>query len=236
MWECNWSDFKLLKELQLFNRRSSQNSVALMRSQATRGIVPLGLAAMLGLGAVNWIGISAIAPTVAQAYTARVNVAINRIEGESYLTLVRRAEIVARAAAQRSFDGDILVTDVAVIVSGQNEGFVAPILSLEVSRPNWKRLPDPQRWVRYYPNAQALLQFETVGQAPSNQAPVPTPTPSPTPTPPNAPSAPEQPGNTQPGNPSPEQPRPENDVPSSPPPPDPIPPDQPEPNGIRSQP
>ena len=101
-----------------------------------------------------------IAPLVAQAYTSRVNITLERQPNESFPTLIRRAETVARAAAQRSFDNDILVTQAAVVVIVENGGLSAPILSLEVSRENWKNYPNAQRWSTYYPNAQALLQIE----------------------------------------------------------------------------
>lgn len=101
-----------------------------------------------------------IAPLVAQAYTSRVNITLERQPNESFQTLTRRAETVARAAAQRSFDNDILVTQAAVIVTAENGGLSAPILSLEVSRDNWKNYPNAQRWSTYYPTAQALLRIE----------------------------------------------------------------------------
>lgn len=126
---------------------------------------------MVGLGGTFWIWQSAIAPMVAQAYTSKVSVSINHKNGESYQTMLRRAEAIARAAAQRSFDGDILVTDVAVMVLAQNEGAIAPLLSLEVTRQAWRSFPDPQRWIRYYPTAQSLLRLEDSASASSGNQP-----------------------------------------------------------------
>ena len=123
-------------------------------------IASLSLLAWLGLGGSFCLLPSAIAPQVAQAYTSRVNVTLERQPNESYDTLVRRAEAVARAAAQRSFDNDILVTEAAIVVIGENLGLSAPILTLEVSRDNWKSRPDARRWSTYYPNSKALLRIE----------------------------------------------------------------------------
>jgi hypothetical protein len=164
-------------------------------------IAPIGLAAILGLAGVSWLTSSLIAPQSAQAYTARVNVAINREVGESFQSFLRRAESVARAAAQRSFDRDILVTDVAVTVVGQNDGAVVPLFSLEVSRPAWRRRPDPQQWITYFPDTQSLLGFEDTTEQPDTQPggfppPVPPPAPaiSPTPQTPSGPRVIELPG------------------------------------------
>ncbi|HLO87765.1 MAG TPA: hypothetical protein VK203_22545 [Nostocaceae cyanobacterium] len=107
-----------------------------------------------------WMATEAIAPQIVQAYTARVNLSLERLPDENYETLLRRAEVAARAAAQRSFDQDILVTEVSVIVSADNYGAIAPLLALEVSRIEWKKRPDPQRWATYFKASRDLLLFE----------------------------------------------------------------------------
>ncbi|AFZ60529.1 hypothetical protein H6G54_11630 [Anabaena cylindrica FACHB-243] len=122
-----------------------------------------------------WLATEAIAPQIVQAYTARVDLTIDRLPAENYETVLRRAEAVARAAAQRSFDQDILVTDVSIIVSVQNYGAIAPVIALDVSRLQWKQRPDPQRWVTYFKTARSLLFFE-------QQTPVPDAAPAVPPT------------------------------------------------------
>ena len=100
---------------------------------------------------------SAIAPQVAQASTAQQNISISRQVNESYDTMVRRAEAVARAATQRSLDRDRSVTNVAVTILGENGGSIAPLLSLKVSRQAWKNRPDSQPWATYFPSSRSLL-------------------------------------------------------------------------------
>jgi len=166
-------------------------------------IIPLRIVALLGLTSVSWLSINAIAPQTAQAYTARIEVSLARESEESYENLLRRAEAVARAAAQRSFDGDILVTEVSVTISGQNGGAIAPILLLEVSRFNWKRRPDAQYWATYFPNTEFLLGFKELEleETPSPEPPSGAP---PSPEPPlGAPPSPESPSGVPP---SPESP------------------------------
>ncbi|MEA5616730.1 hypothetical protein VB711_02585 [Cronbergia sp. UHCC 0137] len=123
-----------------------------------------------------WLTTEAIAPQIVQAYTARVDLTIDRIPNENYETMLRRAEAVARAATQRSFDQDILVTEVSIIVSAQNYGAIAPVLSLEVSRPQWKSRPDPQRWVIYFKTARSLLLFDQQPSTTNAATPTTTPT------------------------------------------------------------
>jgi hypothetical protein len=135
---------------------------------------------LLGSGVPAWVLTEAIAPQVVQAYTARVDLAIDGLPEENYETILRRAEASARAAAQRSFDQDILITDVSIVVSVQNYGAIAPVLDLRVSRQQWRNRPDPQIWATYFKTARSLLFFGQFGQglttaAPSTQAPTPPP-------------------------------------------------------------
>jgi len=117
----------------------------------------LALALCLGLG--GWAVEMVTQPPVAQAYTARVSLFLTREFGESYESLIQRAEITARAATQRSFDIDLLTTEVIVMVVGENQGLSVPILTLQVSRNQWRQRPDPQYWSTYYDNAEVLLDF-----------------------------------------------------------------------------
>ncbi|MEH2379611.1 MAG: hypothetical protein V7K27_12130 [Nostoc sp.] len=129
-------------------------------SQIARRIRIVPLVVLLIATVPAWFLTEAIAPQVVRAYTARVDLAIDRLPDENYETVLSRAEAAARAAAQRSFDQDILVTDVSIIVSVQNYGSIAPVLTLEVSRPEWRSRPDAQIWATYFKTARSLLFFE----------------------------------------------------------------------------
>ena len=122
---------------------------------------------LLSTAVPMWLVSEAIAPQIAQAYTNRVDLEIKRLPGDNYKSLLRRAEAVARAAAQRSFDKDILVTDVSIIVAVQNFGAIAPVLELSVSRTQWRNRPETQRWAKYFKMARTLLFF---GQSATNNA------------------------------------------------------------------
>ncbi len=114
---------------------------------------------LLGTATPIWLATSVIAPQIVRAYTARVDLSIDRLPEENYETLLQRAEAAARAAAQRSFDQDILVTDVSIFISVQNNGAIAPVLELAVTRPQWRNRPDPRRWAKYFKAARSLLYF-----------------------------------------------------------------------------
>ncbi|MCC5658683.1 hypothetical protein LC608_17155 [Nostoc sp. XA010] len=130
-------------------------------SQIARRIRIIPLVVLLISTVPAWFLMEAIAPQVVRAYTARVDLAIDRLPDENYETVLRRAEAAARASAQRSFDQDILVTDVSIIVSVQNNGSIAPVLTLDVSRPQWRSRPDAQNWATYFKTARSLLFLES---------------------------------------------------------------------------
>lgn len=122
-------------------------------------IAALTLATVLGLTGSLWIGQALTTAPPAYAYTDRVSLFLSRERGESFETLIRRSEAIARAGAQRSFDADLLVSEVVVTVVGENQGFSVPILTLQVTRDQWRNQPDPRFWATYYSNAKALLGF-----------------------------------------------------------------------------
>ena len=140
----------------------------------------------LALGqSLLWISpLLVFVPLPAAAYTAEDLLTVYWLAGEDYTALARRAETVARTAAQQGFDTDILLTRVVITVLGQNGGQTAPILKMDVSRNDWRNRPDPRYWSSYYRSAPALLGLEGVAptgtlqatpMAPAPVTPVPLP-------------------------------------------------------------
>jgi hypothetical protein len=142
-------------------------------------ITALGLSLALITGGV-WSLQTLLTPPQAQAYKSRVDVNLDRLRDETYQSFIRRAEIVARAAAQRSFDRDILASEVSIMVIGRHNGTETPVLLLEVSREKWRERPDARRWATYYRTAQTLLKLPSAGIAniPNAAPPVPQPMPA----------------------------------------------------------
>ena len=164
-------------------------SPAIKRMTLTQRVSSLTLVSVLGLTG-GWLGMETIAPSSVQAYTGQTNIAIDVQPGETYNALVRRAEAIARAATQRSFDRDILVTEVSVIVVAQNAAAVVPILAVEATRAQWRGRPDPRRWATYYGSSKGLLGLDrtpaTTATTPAPVISAPSAIPSP-PAPVNAP-------------------------------------------------
>ena len=119
------------------------------------------LVVLLGLGG-GWVTTEVLAPQIAQADTKRVEISLERQPNETYQTMLSRAEAAAVIAVQQSFNQDILPTNVSVMIIGQNQGAIAPVLSMDVSREQWLSNPNVQRWVTYFTTTRSLLGFEGV--------------------------------------------------------------------------
>lgn len=113
------------------------------------------------LGSITAIALATVlsAPLVAQAYTSRVTLFVTRNQDDSYATFLRQCEAIARAGVQRSFDADVLTSEVVLTIVGENQGLALPVMEIAVTRNEWEYRPDPQHWARYYNNASTLLDL-----------------------------------------------------------------------------
>ena len=162
--------------------------------------VAIELVAMPILGGASWLVPCA---AIAQTNPAQVNVYVSRQLGEAYEDMVRRSEVFAKTATQQYLDRNIAVRAVVVTVLAENQGAIAPLVSLQVSRGQWQSFPDTRRWATYFPSSQSLLRFTTdiplplqpaTAQTPVQQTPT---TPTQTFTAPGTNVLPGAPGTTQ---------------------------------------
>lgn len=115
-----------------------------------------GLPKVLILGAIASLSSIAIASS-ALAERREVDIRLQVNQAEGFTVMTRKAETLARSAAQRAFDSEVLVSDVSVKVTAQNQGQAAIILQLIVSRREWVSRPDPKIWATYFPMTKTLM-------------------------------------------------------------------------------
>ncbi len=129
-------------------------------------VSPTGFMAQPFRKLTNYLLVSAIAAlstlaisgaALAERREVDIRLLVNQDEGFTVMT--RKAEILARSAAQRTFDRDVLISDVSVKVTAQNlnQDQAAIILQLIVSRRDWASRPDPKIWATYFPMAKTLI-------------------------------------------------------------------------------
>ena len=104
------------------------------------------------------ISLAIASAAVAERREVDIRIPINKEEGFTIMT--RKAETLARSAAQRTFDRDVLVSGVSVKVTAENKETASLILQLIVSRSDWASRPDPKVWATYFPMAKALIGLQ----------------------------------------------------------------------------
>jgi hypothetical protein len=178
-------------------------------------LTKVSLSVLLSLTTINLGVLTVLSPKPVLAYTAQLDVTISpNTPEETFTIMLRRAEAIARAAAQRSFDSDILVSDVSITILIQNREMIVPVLGLKVNRQKWEKEPDVQKYVNYYPASGSLLGFDLGKEAIEEQKSISNTVPKPIP----KPSNPTNPTNPLPVPPVPSPTNPSN-TPSVPPPP-----------------
>jgi hypothetical protein len=138
-------------------RRPAATPRRTLHSRPRMPFTSWGLVALLMSSGTMATAAMLATPHAAYAYTARVNLFIYRDPGEDYENFLRRAEMISRAGVQRALDADLLATEVIVTVVGENQGISVPIMTVQVTRNEWRETPDPQYWTTYYDTASFLL-------------------------------------------------------------------------------
>jgi hypothetical protein len=112
------------------------------------------------LCSISTIAISLAIASAAVAERREVDIRIPINKDEGFTIMTRKAETLARSAAQRTFDRDVLVSGVSVKVTAENKETASLILQLIVSRSDWASRPDPKVWATYFPMAKALIGLQ----------------------------------------------------------------------------
>lgn len=112
----------------------------------------------LGLASGLWLTMAAHSPQIAQAQTVNLDVNIDRRPNETYESLLIRAEAAAKAAVAKNFN-DRGNQGVSVTVVAHNQGAIAPVLNLKVSRSQGLS-SRTTRGITYFNQARSLLRLE----------------------------------------------------------------------------
>ncbi|MDX2100796.1 MAG: hypothetical protein SFW36_23705 [Leptolyngbyaceae cyanobacterium bins.59] len=84
-----------------------------------------------------------------------------------------QAELLVSETIQQKFKQNANLSSVRVIVLGDRNGEIIPILTVNVSRTQWQQTPQVRAWGKYNSASYALLQRfqQGVAAVPSNQLP-----------------------------------------------------------------
>lgn len=103
-----------------------------------------------------WFLVSAGQSWVANPETVVINVPV--YSQVLHSDLVTQAESLAEAEIDRQFNQSTSVSEIQVVVLGDRNGEMVPILTTTVSRTQWQENPQVAAWTQYYSNSYALLR------------------------------------------------------------------------------
>jgi hypothetical protein len=127
---------------------------------ALKQIIPSGLVILAGCAGMNWVATEILAAPIVFARANEISLPIARQKQENYESFLRRAEATAAKTIQSRFQENTRLSELKLAVFGENQGAVAPVLSVRVSRDKWRATPKIDRWATYYPDSKFLLGFE----------------------------------------------------------------------------
>ena len=145
----------------------------------------------LSLGCGGWFTVALVDSPVAIAQISQIPLTLSRQPDETYPSFVQRATTLVATHLKNDFSKNSSLNELRIVVIGQNNGNIAPVLSVNMSRQQWLSNPNPQPLINYFADSEFLLGFEVpvapVAPTPQTAIAAPTnpPTPPPNPSPPS---------------------------------------------------
>ncbi len=108
--------------------------------------------------------------SIASAELVEHNFILNSEGSQSFESLLQQAQDLASNSIEQEFAENPETTEVSVMVLGEHQGQIVPLLRSQVTRVQWQRDSRIHRWTRYFANnSKVLLGF-------NNSPAVPKPT------------------------------------------------------------
>ena len=117
----------------------------------------------LSLGCGGWFTVVTVAlvdSPVAIAQISQIPLTLSREPDETYPSFVQRATNLVATRLKNDFTKNSSLNQLRLVVIGQNNGNIAPVLSVNMSRQQWRSNPNPQPLINYFPDSELLLGFD----------------------------------------------------------------------------
>jgi hypothetical protein len=138
---------------------ASERKINMTKNNALKQIISSGLFILVGCAGMNLVATEILAAPIVVAIN-EISLPIARQKQENYESFLRRAEAIAAKTIQGRFQENTTLSELKLAVFGENQGAIAPVLSVRVSRDKWRATPKIDRWATYYPDSKFLLGFE----------------------------------------------------------------------------
>ena len=118
------------------------------------------------------LGISTlISPiSIALAESVERNLILNSEGSETFETLLRQAQDLAKKSIEQEFAQNPDATEISILVLGEHQGQIVPLLRAKVPRSGWQQDSRMYRWTQYFTsNSRILLGFNQPAAPPKPQ-------------------------------------------------------------------
>ncbi|MFM8295574.1 MAG: hypothetical protein ACKN9E_13640 [Microcystaceae cyanobacterium] len=125
-------------------------------------------------------------PSLVWSQVTQIPLTLYRQPNEEFNAFVQRARVLTTETLKQRFERDQDLNQLRVVVMGVNNGDVAPLLAVTMSREQWRSAGNASPYISYFPDSQALLNFQ--GPPLPTEANSPSPAMTETPSPSKAPA------------------------------------------------
>lgn len=108
--------------------------------------------------------------SIASAELVERDFILNSEPSQSFDILLQQAQDLAQDSIEQEFTENPNATEVSILVLGEHQGQIVPLLRSQVSRSRWQQDPRIYRWTRYFANnSRVLLGFNQPSARPTPQ-------------------------------------------------------------------
>lgn len=166
-----------------------QRGVGAIFINYARGLLYTGIVGMLGMlrielcrillwGAILALSSELVMMSGAIAQIQELHLILNSDKIQSFASLVQEAEELAKSAIAREFQESPKAREVSILILGDRNGQIVPVLRSRVSRSAWQQNPNIESWTRYFSNySEVLLSYKEPEEEPRAAPPPPPPNP-----------------------------------------------------------
>ena len=105
--------------------------------------------------------------SIASAESVERNFILNSEGSQSFDILLQQAQDLAQSSIEQEFIENPEVTEVSILILGEHQGQIVPLLRSQVSRSGWQQDSRIYRWTRYFANTSRVLLGFNQPSAPS---------------------------------------------------------------------
>lgn len=108
-------------------------------------------------GTILVISSLVVRASIASAETQERNLILNSNGSQSFGSLIQQAQDLAKKSIEQEFQENSELTEVSIMILGEHQGQIVPLLRSKVSRSQWQKDSRIHRWTKYFASSSRVL-------------------------------------------------------------------------------